>query len=204
MTGANNAQKTPLARSLNRMALKRVLDSLQQEGKELPVSIVSLTGWIAKVKFEVQTKDFTLPQITVPIFQSKYDYTPYQPGDLGVVMSIDTYLGGVSGLGGGTSSLAKVPNLTPLGFVPVGNKNFAAPIDPQKRIIYGGPNGARMQTADGTLVVEVDGQNGNVNITSTGKVQITGELWINGKKYLNHEHSGVQTGSGDSGPVVDP
>jgi hypothetical protein len=192
---ANNAQKTPLAKTLPAFTAKTVIDQLQLQGKELPVSIVSVTGWIVVVKFEIDTKDFTLPQITVPVFMSNYDYLPLQAGDKGVVMSIDTYLGGVSGLGGGTAQLGVVPNLTPLGFVPVGNKTWPAPTDPNKRVVQG-PKGAALQTMDGALSVVVD--------KDSGKVLITGELWINGKKYLNHEHTGVQTGSGISGGVTDP
>jgi hypothetical protein len=200
-----NAQKVPFARSLQETAQRRVLDRLQIEGKELPCSIVSVTGWIVTVKFELKADPFTLPQITVPVFNSLYDYIPLQKGDLGVVMSIDTYLGGISGLGGGVAQLGVVPNLTALGFVPCGNKNFPAPSDPNKRIIQG-PKGAIMQTLDGMVQVIVDKDTGDVtvNAKSGSKINLNGELWINGKKYLNHEHSGVQTGSGDSGGVVDP
>lgn len=204
-TARNSAQKIPLARSLNAMATKRVIDALAQNGWELPCSIVSVTGWIVTVKFEIDTQDFTFPQITIPVFESNYDYIPFQVGDLGVVMTIGAYLGGVSGLGGGTAQLGVVPNLSALGFVPVGNSGWPVPenANANQRVVQG-PKGAILQTMDGIVYVNVDKDSGNITIKATGKIQLNGELWINGHKYLNHEHSGVQTGSGDSGPVVDP
>lgn len=200
---SQNAQKVPLARSLQQTAQRRVLDAIQIQGKELPCSIVKVDGWIVTVKFELEAPPFTLPQITIPVFWSTYDYIPLQKGDLGVVMAIDAYLGGVSGLGGGTAQLGIVPNLTALGFVPCGNKNFTAPDSPDKRVIQG-PKGAQVRTLDGSLKIDVDKDTGDITITATGKVNLNGNLYINGKHYLDHEHTGVQSGSSNSGGVHDP
>jgi hypothetical protein len=150
MGQGSKAQKVPFARSLDQNAAKKVVDGLQVLGKELPCSIVSVLGWIVTVKIELDT-DFTLSQLTVPVFNSAYDYIPFQAGDKGVLMSIDTYLGGMSGLGGGVASLDVLPNLTAVGFVPVGRNDFTAPVDANKRQIQG-PNGVVAQDTQGRCV----------------------------------------------------
>jgi hypothetical protein len=149
----DTSQKLPLGRSLNQIAERRAHDVLQQTGKALPASVVSSQGWIVTVKFEVQGT--TLVNVTVPVASSKYDYLPLQPGDTGLLVPSDVYLGGISGLGGGTASLNLPANLSALLFVPNGNKSFAAPADVNKRYIYG-PDGAVVSTLDGSVSVTVD------------------------------------------------
>lgn len=155
MAQGSNAQKVPLARAIKQSQQRTIADILQLTGKNLPCSVVSLDGWIVTVKFEIDDPTFTLPQITIPVFSSNYDYLPLQEGDKGLCMSAATYLGGISGLGGGTAGLILLPNLTTLGFVPTGNKEWTGPDDPLVRVIQG-PNGVIIQTLDGeTTIVEV-------------------------------------------------
>jgi hypothetical protein len=118
-----NYQKTPIGSSLNRIALQTVATVAQQIGKELPCSVVSVSGSIVTVKFEI-TGGPPLPQVTCPIYGAQYIRLPIQPGDAGVVFSADTYLGGVSGLGGGTANLVQRGNLSSLVFFPIGNTSF--------------------------------------------------------------------------------
>lgn len=152
MAHGSTAQKVPLTRALNQTARRQIGDAFQLYGKKLPCSVVSLDGWIVTVKFEITDPTFTLPQITIPVFSSVYDYLPFQVGDKGLCMDADTYLGGISGLGGGTAKLALLPNLTTLGFAPTGNKAFVAPGDPDVRVVQG-PNGVIIQTLDGTTTI---------------------------------------------------
>lgn len=191
----DNAQKVAFARSQNEFAEKKVRDGLQLTGKSLPCSIVSVDGWIVTVKFEVDAAPFTLPQITVPVASSNYDYLPLKAGDPGVVRAADARVSAIAGLGGGTAKLGTPANLATLVFEPIGNKEWETPDDPDVRVVQG-PGGVLVQTMDGSLSIKLDKTN--------GRIEVTGELWINGKKYLDHEHSGVQSGGSNSGGVVDP
>lgn len=56
-------------------------------------------------------------------------------------------------------------------------------------------NTAQLRSADGSTYVEITGD-GKVNIVAPNG------LVINGQPYLDHTHSGVQTGGSDTGPVV--
>ena len=83
---------------------------------------------------------------------------PTQVGDLGVTMPADVYLGGISGLGGGTADFTQRGNLTALVFVPVSSAG-SPPID-QNAAQVQGPNGAIIQTTEGTASSVVTNQAG--------------------------------------------
>ena len=143
---ADNSQKTPLGRSLNVFAAKRAQDAIQLAGKALPCSVVSVDGAIVTVNFEVNSP-FTLPDVTIPLFGPEYIRYPIQPGDNGVVLPADAYLGGVSGLGGGVADLTLPANLSALVFLPIGNTEWSA-VDPQSVTLYG-PNGVVLKDTSG-------------------------------------------------------
>lgn len=203
-----NAQKTPVVKSLSNFAQKKIAEQLQLAGKSLPVSIVSVAGSIVKVNFEIQS-DKTLPQIDVPVCFPEYIRVPFQAGDFGVVVPSDVFLGGITGLGSGTASLVQPANLSPLVFVPVGNANWAAPTDPDKIELYGNDgfilrNKANDYSITGSSSgIQMKFGSNTVTVSNSG-VDIEGVLTINGKPYLAHEHSGVMTGGGFSGPVFNP
>ena len=90
----------------------------------------------------------------MPVMWAEYIRIPVQAGMLGWLLSSDVYLGGVSGLGGGTADLTRRPNLSNLVFSPIGNKNWGASEDPSKLILYG-PDGAVLRTADKTVGLTV-------------------------------------------------
>jgi hypothetical protein len=174
MSGGN-FQKTPLVSSLNQFATAKAQDAIQQLGKALPCSVVSVQGAIITVKFEVQS-GFTLPQVTVPLFGPEYIRYPIQSGDKGVVFAADAYLGGMSGLGGGVADLTPRNNLTTLVFFPIGNKNWQA-VDPQSVVIYG-PNGVVIETKDQSISLTLT-PSGIViqgNVTIQGSLAVTGSV----------------------------
>ena len=188
---ASNAQKTPIARSLNLVAEGRVAQAIQLQGKALPCSVVAVSGSIVTVSFQLTNIPFTLPNVTVPEFGPEYIRYPTQVGDLGVVLPIDTYLGGISGLGGGVADLSMRANLSSLVFFPVGNKGWTAPTDPNKIELYG-PDGAILRTKDSTSSVTVQVSNHtNVVLPATKTVVFeylptsavglpSGAIWRNG------------------------
>lgn len=223
---ASNAQKTPITKSLNTFAMQKAQSALQLTGKALPCSVVKAVGAIITVKFEVTDPVFKLPNVPMPLFGPEYIRYPIQVGDKGFAVPADTYLGGMSGLGGGTADLTQRGNLATLAFLPIGNKNWTT-VDPNAVTIYG-PNGVVMRDTNSksTIVltpsgIVITGQS-NVTIvvggvqfamTSSG-ITITGNLTINGNTAISgtltngstifstHEHTGVMTGGGTSGPPV--
>jgi hypothetical protein len=156
LTNPGNYQKTPIGGSLNRLARQNVGTAIQQLGKALPCSVVSIKGQAVKVKFEIASK-YTLPQIVIPIATSKYDWLPLQAGDVGVTQPADAYLGGISGLGGGIADLTPPANLEALVFVPCAQASWSVP-DTNQRVVQG-PTGVLLRDT---------GNNCSINLTSTG------------------------------------
>lgn len=207
----NNVQKTPLTKSLNQFAKAKIQDAIQTTGRALPCSVVSVTGAIVKVKFEVQS-GFTLPQVTVPLFGPEYIRYPIQPGDKGVVFAADAYLGGMSGLGGGVADLTPRNNLAALVFFPIGNKNWSV-VDPQSVTVYG-PNGVVIRDMGSavTLTLTPGGIAIKGNVSINGNLSVTGAITATGNitagaggagavDLLGHKHS-ASGGTGVGGPPV--
>lgn len=186
---SGNAQKTPLSRSLNLVAESMASQAIQLLGKALPCSVLAVSGSIVTVGFELTNIPFTLPSVTVPMFGPEYIRYPTQVGDLGAVFPIDTYLGGISGLGGGVADLSMRANLSSLVFFPVGNKNWSAPTDPNKIELYG-PDGAILRTKDNTSALTVSetgmiakipaGDTMVINTLPTSAPAGAGSLWNSG------------------------
>jgi Phage protein Gp138 N-terminal domain len=89
----------------------------------------------------------------------------------------------------------------------------------QKRVLanYSGSS-AQLRSDDGTVIIDVSlngitftapkvtlNSNGDLDLTASGVVKILsngGDTTIDGKDFLNHQHTGVSTGTGDTGPVL--
>lgn len=167
----SDQQKISLQSSLNRVGMARAADAIRILGKALPCSVVSRTGQIATVKFELNT-NFTLPQITLPIFGAEYIRLPIKAGDKGVVFPVDAGIGHISGLGAATPPDMTAPgNLSALVFCPIGNKNWASVSDPNAVTIYG-PNGVVLEDTNGQSSIKV--QPGSVVILAAGVSTSTG------------------------------
>lgn len=212
---ASNAQKTPITRSLNDLAIQKALEMIEQQGRSLPCSVTQVSGQIVTVKFEVQS-GYTLPQVTIPLATSVYDYLPIQAGDLGVARAADAYLGGVSGLGGGVATLTQRANLTALVFEPIAHKNWSAP-NPEQRVVQG-PAGVLLRDLGATTTIDLQPNlismgcgNASITITPTEITLAVGAqtlvltatgAQIAGHDFLSHEHVGVQTGVSNTGTVA--
>lgn len=194
-----NFQRTPLGESWNRIAREAVATALQQSGKGLPCSVVSVQGQFVTVRFEVNSGDFTLPNVTIPIATSEYDWIPVQPGDKGMTIPADVTLAGVNGSGGGVPNLVQSANLAALLFQPVANRQWTG--GGGQRIVQG-PGGVLLQTMGGAVSFNLTGS--SISMTAGGHtltVSAAG-VAIDGKIFATHEHDGVTTGSGHTGPVV--
>lgn len=187
-----NAQKTPLAISLQNAAQKKVQDAIALLGKALPAQIVSIdgTGTIATVNFLVQTSLFTLPNVQCAVATSQFARAPLGAGVKGVVWSMDTYIGNVTGLGGGNADLSLPGNLSALIFIPVGNTGFGSTDDARAYVLYG-PDGCILRTVDKASVLTVSAAGAVIKVPLGKSVQITtlpvsaaglppGSLWNNG------------------------
>lgn len=208
-------QKLPLSLSTSAAVLKRVQQAIDITGKSLPATVAQvISSGIVTVNFEMfPGAPFTLPQVTLPVHGTEYIRVPFQVGMKGYVNSADYYLGGVSGLGGGTADFSQRGNLTTLVFCPLGNTAWSTTdIDPNLLCQYG-PNGVRLMdagrncimtltatgitvTIGGTTVwtLSTSANASTVNLTTTADVK-TGTL----TSVNAHVHTGVTTGSSDTG-----
>ena len=112
MSGTTNAQKRFFGRDLHEFGDKKSQDWLQRLPKEIPCTVTAVNYPFVTVQANMKADPFTLPQVTVPQSQSAYFREPTQIGDEGYLSVSDYYLGGVSGLGGGTADLTPRGNLS--------------------------------------------------------------------------------------------
>ena len=162
-------QKLNFGSSMNRFAERKVEDALQKAGKVLPASVVKQDGNMITVAFELRDIPYVLPQVTIPLFGPQYIRYPMQPGDKGIVIPADTYLGGVSGQGGGIADLTPPANLSALVFLPISNTEWE-PVDGQVVTIYG-PEGVTIRDAGSntTFLLTPD----SVTIATPGHFKVT-------------------------------
>lgn len=224
---ADNYAKLWLQKTLNQNSISRAQQAIENTGNALPCRVTKVSGAIVTVEFEVQSSTWTLPPITIPKAESPWVRMPTQVGDKGVTMPADVYLGGISGLGGGTADFRQRGNLSTLVFVPVSNSG-SAPDDPDAAQICG-PNGAIIRTTTGptssivtdttgttitfettTLVINasgitltVGGQTftwGGSQAISTLPIKAPDVVLPNGAVNA-HNHGNVQNGGGVTDPM---
>ena len=195
----NNVQKTSFAKGMVNYVQGEIANQLGQLGQALPVSVVAVDNAMVTVKFEVEGP-ITFPQVKVPQTISRYARPPTQVGDKGMVMAADTYLGGVSGLGGGVATYGqKMPNLSALVFVPLSNKAWPA-VDADAYNITA-PNGAVIQDDSGNSVITLTPSSITLAVGGNSIVIDASGVKIMGKDFLTHKHTGVTPGGGTTGNV---
>lgn len=174
-----------------------MLAAIQALGRSLPATVTSRTGSIVTVNFEIAntpSSPYTLPPVTMPMIGSEYLRLPIQPGCKGWVIPADAYLGGMSGLGGGTADLVMRANLSSLVWSPMGNKGWAASEDDNAAVLYG-PDGAIIRTADKACSVTVNANGVVVKVPAGKSLSITnlptasaglpsGSLWRSGTQVM--------------------
>jgi len=193
--------KKPLGQSLNDLSTKRAQDAIQLLGKALPASIVAVNkpGTIVTVKFELGSIPFTLPQVRMPVLTSEYIRAPLAVGCRGFVIPADAYLGGMSGLGGGTADLTLQSNLGTLVFAPIGNMAFQD-VGATVATIYG-PGGVTIRDSAGACKIELTPSGITITLPGGGAVTVNGgDVIADGISLKTHRHTAVQPGGGISGP----
>ena len=182
----NDAQKSPLARSLEQFTNRKVRGALTQLGQALPASVVSRKDGIVTVKFEIAAtpnSPYTLPSIQVPIIGSEFVRLPIQAGTPGMVMTADAYLGGMSGLGGGVADLAPRGNLSMLVWTPLGNTAWTAAIDDNALELYG-PNGVILHNTAKTAIIKVTAAENSWTPPAGQTIMLKGNVVIQGNLQL--------------------
>jgi hypothetical protein len=198
-----NYQKTPIGPSLSRIGMEAAATAIQQFGRALPCTVVSVSGQMVTVKFEVNTT-FTLPTITIPILGSQWLRIPVQPGDAGMTVACDTYLGGISGLGGGVASMTPRLNMTALAFVHVSQTTWPASPNPNAAWING-PDGVVLSDTGkttfvtltpGEVVIQAGGNTWTFN--STGFTMASGVV----AEFHDHLYTPGTGNPTDTGPPL--
>ncbi|EIK2330595.1 hypothetical protein O7N90_004994, partial [Salmonella enterica] len=138
-------KKLSFGGNMNNFADQKIAAAMQMAGKILPAEVVSQSGKMVTVTFLLRDIPYTLPQLTIPLFGPQYIRYPMQKGDKGIVIPADAYLGGVSGLGGGTADLTPPANLSALVFLPISNTEWEN-VDGQVLTLYG-PEGVTIRDA---------------------------------------------------------
>jgi len=167
---ADNFAKLWLQKRQNQLAINRAAQEVQKQGRALPCRVTAISGQIVTVAFEMDTSPWTLQPISIPKNESPWVIQSTQIGDKGVTMPSDVYLGGISGLGGGTASFTRRGNLSALVFVPVGNTS-TTPIDPNATQVQG-PNGVISRTTTGTTSQVVTNTSGTTVTFGTNSVVV--------------------------------
>jgi hypothetical protein len=215
---ASNAQILPLGRSIGYAGEVAAQNRAQRLGRCYPCSVVSVDGALITVKFELQSGPFNFPQVQMPLFGPEYIRYPIQPGDKGMAISADVYIGQMSGMGpdGTTADLSEQPNLSTLVFLPIGNKTWSS-VNKDAVTIYGPdgvvlrdkashctitlkPNGVTISLGSNPLTITAQ----NITLDSSGNLTVKGDvIWGATPTHAStHHHSGVSVGIAQSGPPV--
>jgi hypothetical protein len=198
---ADNAQKTPFGQSLNRWGTAVAQSAIEVLGKSLPAIVSKVAGAIVTVNYQVTGKQ-VLSQVSMPVLGSRYLRLPFRAGAKGMTISADAYLGGMSGQGGGTADLTQQGNLATSAWSPVGSTDWPS-VDPNTTVIVGESGGVLIKDSEiGSSTLAITGS--SITLSAGGHtvvINATGVV-IDGKIFLLHEHTLVQTGTSDSGPVA--
>jgi hypothetical protein len=218
---SGNEFKKPISLTQPLVSRTATQNENQQRAQGLPCHVVNVvSSGIVTIAFDVVNAPYTFPQVTVPVQTSQYERIPIQVGDKGWAVPADAYLGGASGLGGGTADLTRRGNLTTLAFQPLGNTSW--PVVDLNAYVLNGPNGVTLQdtgainklvltptgvalilTAGGVTITVPNGQTLTINgnLVVNGMITVTGDVIIGPSaiSFLGHYH---EVPDGASGPPI--
>jgi len=195
-------------------------EALQADGWELPcvVKEISADGLFVTVDFQISQGQYPIPTITIPIAESEYVRLPIQIGTVGITKKITADITYISGQQDGVSTLNSYGNLnTALCFMPISNKKLFPENANINALLLYGPEGVVIEDlsiVDGSPVtnsrvtvsqtsVRMESGTSYIQINKDGSIVIEGSsVTIMDKDFLTHHHSGVSTGSSNTGDVV--
>lgn len=196
---ADNAQKTPFARSMQRFVGNVARSATRILGQSVPATISEIAGPIVNVNYEVTTAH--LPgKVQMPVVGSRYWRPPYQQGEMGFTVSADYYLGGMSGLGGGVADLSQRANLATQAWLPIGNTSWPS-VDPNQATLTGGPDGVLLRDSESpTSFIEITNSSITFSVSGIQIVMNASGIFIDGILWETHQHTDTEPGGGLSGP----
>lgn len=194
--------KLNFASSMNRFTERKIENALQKSGKVLPASVVKQTGNMITVSFELRDIPYVLPQVTIPLFGPQYIRYPMQPGDKGIVIPADTYIGGVSGQGGGTADMTPPANLSALVFLPISNTEWQG-VDGQVVTVYG-PEGVTLRDSGSNTTFLLKPDSIAISTPDSFTVNVGGTVFsLTGSKWsLSGEVGHLQDSDASTSPAI--
>lgn len=194
--------KLNFASSMNRFTERKIENALQKSGKVLPASVVKQTGNMITVSFELRDIPYVLPQVTIPLFGPQYIRYPMQPGDKGIVIPADTYIGGVSGQGGGIADMTPPANLSALVFLPISNTEWQG-VDGQVVTVYG-PEGVTLRDSSSNTMFLLKPDSIAISTPDSFTVTVGGTvLSLTGSKWsLSGEVGHLQDSEASTSPAI--
>lgn len=194
--------KLNFASSMNRFTERKIENALQKSGKVLPASVVKQTGNMITVSFELRDIPYVLPQVTIPLFGPQYIRYPMQPGDKGIVIPADTYIGGVSGQGGGIADMTPPANLSALVFLPISNTEWQD-VDGQVVTVYG-PDGVTLRDSGSNTTFLLKPDSIAISTPDSFTVTVGGTVFsLTGSKWsLSGQAGHLQDSVASSSPAI--
>ncbi|TNC54570.1 hypothetical protein FHC47_18505 [Klebsiella quasipneumoniae] len=194
--------KLNFASSMNRFTERKIENALQKSGKVLPASVVKQTGNMITVSFELRDIPYVLPKVTIPLFGPQYIRYPMQPGDKGIVIPADTYIGGVSGQGGGTADMTPPANLSALVFLPISNTEWQG-VDGQVVTVYG-PDGVTLRDSGSNTTFLLKPDSIAISTPDSFTVTVGGTVFsLTGSKWsLSGEAGHLQDSVASTSPAI--
>ncbi len=195
---SNSSQKIPVTRTLNALIFNRIQEIIDSLGVALPCVVTAVKGPMVAVSFQVQ--GVSLPQVTLPTAQSQYFRLPIQVGDKGLTIPGDVPLDGIDGTGvAGAVPYFRPGNLSGLMFMPISNTSWE---DVGNIAVVQGPDGVTLQDIAKTATIKI--VENTITLSAGGHTLVVGNdgVVIDGKVFASHEHSGVQSGGSNTGPVA--
>ena len=195
-------QQLNFAKSMNNFAEEKIAEALQLVGKVLPATIVRQSGKMVTVSFSLTNIPFTLPQVTIPLFGPQYVRYPMQPGDRGIVIPADTYIGGMSGLGGGVADLTQPANLSALVYLPISHTEWQD-VDGQVVTVYG-PEGVTLRDSGSNTTFLLKPESIAISTPDSFTVTVGGTVFsLTGSKWsLSGDAGHLQDSVASTSPAI--
>ncbi|MDU4226611.1 MAG: hypothetical protein E7I02_01265 [Klebsiella grimontii] len=195
-------QRLNFAKSMNNFAEEKIAEAMQLVGKVLPATIVRQSGKMVTVSFSLTNILFTLPQVTIPLFGPQYVRYPMQPGDRGIVIPADTYIGGMSGLGGGVADLTQPANLSALVYLPISHTEWQD-VDGQVVTVYG-PEGVTLRDSGSNTTFLLKPESIAISTPDSFTVTVGGTVFsLTGSKWsLSGDAGHLQDSVASTSPAI--
>lgn len=195
-------QRLNFAKSMNNFAEEKIAEAMQLVGKVLPATIVRQSGKMVTVSFSLTNIPFTLPQVTIPLFGPQYVRYPMQPGDRGIVIPADTYIGGMSGLGGGVADLTQPANLSALVYLPISHTEWQD-VDGQVVTVYG-PEGVTLRDSGSNTTFLLKPESIAISTPDSFTVTVGGTVFsLTGSKWsLSGDAGHLQDSEASTSPAI--